>query len=91
MEEHKFPRMALESGKKFDLHVFCDASPTAYGAVMYVTDYVSHPVLLMSRAKAPLKAKSLPQLELTAIYVGVKLVKYIKNTLRDVVMEHKHV
>ena len=64
---------------------FCDASQKAYGAVAYVTDGVQKPQLLMSKAKvAPFKTKMLPQLELTALYVGVMLQQYIRHTMSNV-------
>ena len=62
------------------LHVFGDASEDAYGAAAYViTEYTdmtrsSHLVAAKSRV-APLKATSIPRLELMAAVVGVNLVE----------------
>jgi len=80
-----FPRETCREGRVYDLHVFCDASSKAYGAVAYVTDGKLKPQLLTSKAKvAPVKCKTLPQLELTALYVGVKLQHYIVETLSNI-------
>ena len=39
----------------------------------------------MSKAKvAPVKTKTLPQLELTALYVGVTLEQYIRDTMSNI-------
>lgn len=81
----KFPRHVLEENSNYDLHLFTDASPKAYGVSAYITDYNSEPQLLMSKARvAPLKPKTLPQLELTAILLGARLGKYIQGTLSSI-------
>ena len=82
LSQISFPRETCHEGKIYDLHVFCDASPKAYGAVAYVTDGVQVPQIIMAKAKvAPVKTKTLPQLELTALYVGVKLQQYVRDTM----------
>ena len=79
----KVPR-SVAGPEESSLHVFCDASSHAYGAVAYInTD--KHSLLLTSKARVtPIKSRSLPQLELTALQVGVQLAHYIICTLSDV-------
>ena len=85
LSQISFPRETCREGVAYDLHIFCDASQKAYGAVAYVTDGAQKPQLLMSKAKvAPVKTKTLPQLELTALYVGVMLQQYIRDTMINI-------
>ena len=75
----QFPRCVIEDDN-VDLLVDCDASQEAYGACAYVVKD-EHARLYMARSRvAPLKARSIPQLELTALLVGWRLVKYICDT-----------
>ena len=59
------------------LHIFCDASAKAYGVAAYsVTD--NHSELIMSKTRvAPIKPRTLPQLELTAVEMGTRLATYL--------------
>ena len=78
----KFPRSVVGTEPCF-LHVLCDASSHAYGAVTYLStgDYSQ---LLTTKARAtPVKSSSLPQLELTALQVGVQLASCIIRTLAN--------
>ena len=85
LSQISFPRETCREGVAYDLHIFCDASQKAYGAVAYVTDGVQNPQLLMSKAKvAPVKTKMLPQLELTALYIGIMLQQYIRDTMSNI-------
>ncbi|XP_043208639.1 uncharacterized protein LOC122374128 isoform X1 [Amphibalanus amphitrite] len=79
-----FPRLAGarddQSGATF--HVFCDASRTAYCAVVYVVQG-GEPALVMSKSRlAPLSPHlTIPRLELMAAVVGARLMDFIKNAL----------
>ena len=66
------------------LHVFCDASETAFGAVAYFrltsTDGVHTTCLVMSRTRlAPLKKLTVVRLELQAAVLGVRLADVVKR------------
>ena len=67
------------------LHVFCDASELAYGAVAYLRTEdetgAVHVSLVASKAKvSPIKLQTIPKLELDAAKMGVKLADYILNS-----------
>ena len=74
------------NGSNLQLHVFCDSSPKAYGAVAYLrSEYgVSKPIIAMLVSKnrvAPIKQKNIPVLELLAVLIGARLSKYIVKNL----------
>ena len=61
-----------------ELHHFCDASETAYGAVSYVKMYDDHGnvqvTLVVGKARvAPIQPVTIPRLELSAAVVAVRL------------------
>ena len=66
------------------LVVFCDSSMKAYGAVVYVVSEGDSNLLLSKARVTPLKSRTLPQLELTAIQFGVQLAHYVRNTLSEI-------
>ncbi|XP_055589664.1 uncharacterized protein LOC129741877 [Uranotaenia lowii] len=66
-----------------DLHVFTDASETAYGCVAYFRVTWAGGIkcsLVMAKSKvAPLKQQSIPRLELMAAVLGAKMHQIIKQ------------
>ncbi|XP_069946012.1 uncharacterized protein [Cherax quadricarinatus] len=91
LHEFTFPRSIGCTGRDYDLHVFCDASSRAYGAVAYLVagDQVN---LVTSRARVtPLKDCSIPKLELTAMLLGARLGKYVEEVLSNLRVTHTYV
>ena len=71
---------------KHRLLCFCKASSRAYAAAVYLlqTDRNNEPKvdLLFSKTRlAPLKDISIPRLELLAVLIGVRCVKFVKSQL----------
>ncbi|XP_050705313.1 uncharacterized protein LOC126990672 [Eriocheir sinensis] len=83
-----FPRNIGQDNKSCTLHVFCDASAKAYGAVAYLVSDDKSNILTAKARVTPMKVRSLPQLELTAIQVGTQLAKYVTNTLKTLNIEN---
>ncbi|XP_071634306.1 uncharacterized protein [Temnothorax longispinosus] len=71
---------------RYELHGFCDASELGYGAVIYlrvVAPSESKRLLLCAKSKvAPLRAVSLPRLELCAALLLADLTAYVRQVLR---------
>ncbi|XP_069160890.1 uncharacterized protein [Procambarus clarkii] len=81
VEKIIFPRHIVEENEEVSLHVFADSSAKAFGACAYlVTSNQSY--LITSKARvAPLKKRTLPQMELTALLTGTRLAVHIKQVL----------
>ncbi|XP_071035359.1 uncharacterized protein [Parasteatoda tepidariorum] len=80
----EIPRyIGISSLDSFNIHMFCDASERAYGAVLYVVtshNNQSSIHLVCSRNRlTPIKRVSLPRLELLAPVIGARLLKYFCN------------
>ena len=81
-------RVTLDSPQisSFDLLCFCDASVSAYAAVVYLRSSDSNQPavkLVFSKSRlAPKKAVSVPRLELLAAVIGVRALSYVAMQLR---------
>ncbi|XP_035211551.1 uncharacterized protein LOC118185757 isoform X1 [Stegodyphus dumicola] len=71
-----------------EVHVFCDASPSAYGTVVYFRycenngNYRVSFIMSKSRV-SPLKKLTLPRLELMAMVIGARVGNYLKSVFKD--------
>ena len=87
LSQLKIPRKVLPTHlyDEASLQVFCDASEKAYGACVYlvsVKDDIVSSTLISSKCKvAPIKASTLPRLELLAVHTGAKLATAVKAAL----------
>ena len=81
LPEIKFHRHVVDSDEENRLIIFCDASKQAYGFAAYVVSSnlgAGRSKLLFSKVKvAPLKSKTLPTLELMAVFLAFKCLKQI--------------
>ena len=76
----EFPRFVVVPGR-CQLHVFCDASEKAFGAVAYSVDLSFQTSnLLVSKARVcPQQKLTIPKLELTSVNIGCKLAHTLMN------------
>ena len=69
------------------LHVFCDASTTAYAAVIFIrklTDnFIETKMLTAKTRAAPIKSVCVPRLEFFAAMLGAKLVEALTNAISN--------
>lgn len=88
LNDLRIPRLVVcDLRVALDLHIFCDASQSAYGACLYVRtvqEYSKASVkLLLAKSKvAPLKPTTIPRLELCGALVGVRLFEKVVSSLR---------
>ena len=84
--EIEIPRCYFEGEKsaentKHELHVFTDASQSAYGACAYIVSGGKSALVMARNRVVPLKRITLPKLELMAAVVGARLAKHLLENL----------
>ncbi|CAG2213730.1 unnamed protein product [Mytilus edulis] len=79
--ELKRPYFPNLPNQKTQLHVFVDASTTAYGASVYICNHHESSLVIAKNRVAPLKQLTLPQLELMAALIGARLADHVKSVL----------
>ncbi|KAF6769644.1 hypothetical protein AHF37_12260, partial [Paragonimus kellicotti] len=90
LTELRIPRCikprTLEGPYQMELHGFSDASEAGYGAAIYArlvaTDGSIYCSLVLGKSRvAPMRAVSIPRMELTAAVLAAKLTSYVKDEL----------
>ncbi|XP_046811084.1 uncharacterized protein LOC124420834 [Lucilia cuprina] len=80
----EFPRFVLIPNALVQIHAFCDASLSAYGACVYVRSELNGDVktnLLCSKSRvSPLKTNTVPKLELSAALLLAELLNVVINS-----------
>lgn len=86
--EFQIPRgikIENDSGIKFSLLCFCDASKSAYAAVVYLlqeNNVTSKSDIVFAKTRlAPMKDITIPRLELMSMLIGVRCLKFVKDHL----------
>ena len=74
----------VSQGDKVELNIFCDASKKAYGVVCYLTKEDKNCFIYAKARVAPLKERSIPQLELTALLLAARISNFIKKSYKSV-------
>jgi len=75
-----FPK-STRSSQTYQLHVFADASPLAYGAVAFLCRDTDVSFIMAKSRVAPLKHLTLPKLELMATVTAAKLYNFVSAAL----------
>ncbi|XP_018307562.1 uncharacterized protein [Mycetomoellerius zeteki] len=83
----KIPRWALKNSETLSLHLFVDASQTAYGAVIFAriehnSEIEVHFIQAKSRI-APKEKATIPRLELLSASIGARLMNNVANALNN--------
>ena len=80
-----FPRKSVDVSKNTSLVLFCDASRHSYGFAAYGSDGETSTNLIFSKVKVvPLKTKTMPTLELLAMYLAIKCIEILLMGLKCV-------
>ncbi|KAL7726124.1 hypothetical protein ACLKA6_002594 [Drosophila palustris] len=85
VQDLKFPRFAMLPSASYQLHAFCDASISAYGACVYLRSEINGSIssqLLCAKSRiAPLKTLTIPKLELSAALLISELLSSVKKSV----------
>lgn len=84
VSSQRFHRQYIQDCSETDdtaLHVFADASPRAYGACVYICRNGFSRLVMSKTRVAPLKALTLPRLELMAAVIGARLGRHVMESI----------
>ena len=84
LKEVAFPRAAFDKRKgDLSLNVFCDSSKEAFGFSCYMVQGGKSSLLMAKSKVAPVKGRTLPSLELTAVFLALKCLPTILETFAE--------
>ena len=91
VQKFDIPRQVLEDS--FELHLFCDASETAYASCIYVrnTKTKSTNIFVAKSRVAPSKHLTIPKMELCAAMQGCKWLDHTRKALQKIGRNPKEV
>ena len=83
LRDLKFPRKTIstENNQPTELHLFCDGSKACYRFACYMKQENSEPQQIFAKSKLAPDNKSIPQLELLAVFLALKCVPVILGSL----------
>ena len=93
LKEIHFPRSCFESeDSSLSLNIFCDASTSAYGFVVYVCSEDHGPSILWSKGKvAPAQGRTLPCLELLSVFLALKCLPQVISNFPQVTFRYLNI
>uniref|UniRef100_A0A8R1XPG9 DUF5641 domain-containing protein n=1 Tax=Onchocerca volvulus TaxID=6282 RepID=A0A8R1XPG9_ONCVO len=97
LNEDELPRFTTTFSNKAQIHVFTDASNTAYVAAVYIQDQTKETFSVFANSRiAPIKGITIPRLELLAMLIGVRAAQFVIRQLelekiRTTLCEHNPV
>jgi hypothetical protein len=75
--------LTIQKEATYELHAFCDASTIAYATAIYIRETSNQGTninLIFTKFRlAPMRKITIPRLELLAMEIGTKAVKYVEN------------
>ena len=87
----KFPRLALLDDLPMDIFIFCDASKVSYGFVAYAVQQGKSEILFAKPKVAPIKGRSVPQLELLGAVLASQCLLTILETYKHVKIDNVYI
>ena len=72
-----------ETTGDYELHTFCDASMSAYGAAIYLCHNQQTSLVMAQNRVKPLKEITLPRMELLGILLGTRLTHFVREAFKS--------
>lgn len=90
--DHSIPRLTTDSitntNNQYKLVCFCDASGQAYATTVYLVSQTGKGSLIYVKTRlSPQKELSIPRLELTAVLIGVRSLKFVAKHLKLTIID----